>query len=85
MGALHSRHRSPFTCVDMQKCINCLDELPTLFNNNNFLAQRKTLPIIFFRLVAEMGVVKMGVDVVEVDSRGIPAQQSLPASIIICY
>ena len=64
----------------------CLDELPTLFNNNHFLAQRKTLPINFFsHLVAKMGVVKMGVDTVEVDGRGIPAQQSLPASIIICY
>ena len=25
----------------------CLDELPALFNNNHFLAQRKTLPINF--------------------------------------
>ena len=63
----------------------CLDELPTLFNNNHFLAQRKTLPIKKISLGCRNGGCQDGVVAVEVDGRGIPAQQSLPASIIICY
>ena len=51
VGTLHSRHRSPFTCVDVkQQCTNCLDELPALFKNTHFLEQRKTLPITKFLL-----------------------------------